>query len=128
MSATFPFVDPFIRLENALWGVFHCRGNKSVVVLTNLWEIWSLQPTLHRQAITLRRALLKVVVLRILRAVNLRCLPIGYLHTLLQFLHSIISGNVLLQHFTKKGSSMQPAQSTRSSTDSASSHPAGSFA
>ncbi|KAG2823368.1 hypothetical protein PC118_g11893 [Phytophthora cactorum] len=102
MSATFPFVDPFIRLENALWGVFHCRGNKSVVVLTNLWEIWSLQPTLHRQAITLRRALLKVVVLRILRAVNLRCLPIGYLHTLLQFLHSIISGNVLLQHFTKK--------------------------
>ncbi|KAF4037567.1 hypothetical protein GN244_ATG10301 [Phytophthora infestans] len=71
MSATFPFVgphafvwywqisfvsplscvkaDPFIRLENALWNVFFYRENQSVAVLTNLWEIWSLQPKLHRR-------------------------------------------------------------------------------
>ncbi|KAG7377712.1 hypothetical protein PHYPSEUDO_011119 [Phytophthora pseudosyringae] len=73
--------DPFARLENALWSVFHCRSNGSLAaVLTSLWEIWSLQPTLHHRVLTSRSALVKVVVLRILRAArSIGSLPIDQL-------------------------------------------------
>ncbi|KAI9988022.1 hypothetical protein PInf_024282 [Phytophthora infestans] len=96
--------NPFIRLENALWNVFFYRENQSVAVLTNLWEIWSLQPKLHRRILASRSTLTlcKVAVLRILRAVSIHSLPIHQLHTLLHFLHSVVSESVLLQQFTKQ--------------------------
>ncbi|KAE8897130.1 hypothetical protein PF005_g8279 [Phytophthora fragariae] len=119
MSAVFPFVDPFICLENALRSVFHCRRNSQLAaVLTGLWEIWSLHLELHHRVLSTRSILLKIVVLRVLRAINdqapTRNLPIHQLHTLVRLLHSLVSGSVLLQKFTRQldagGSSIERAQ------------------
>ncbi|KAL3667021.1 hypothetical protein V7S43_007966 [Phytophthora oleae] len=107
MSATFPFVEPSARLEAALWSVFHCHGNKALAaVLTSLWELWGLYPMLSRRVLASRSALLKVVVVRILRAASVhspsRNIPIDQLHTLLQLLHFIVSGSIILQRFAKQ--------------------------
>ncbi|KAG1688637.1 hypothetical protein DVH05_003562 [Phytophthora capsici] len=128
MSATFPFAEPFDRLEAALWSVFHCRRNKvQAAVLTRIWELWILYPTLHRRVLASRSTLLKVVVVCILRAANIcstsRRLPIDQLLTLLQLLHSIVSGSVILQRFAKQDSLMHELPSNAISTDSASSLP-----
>ncbi|KAG6609046.1 uncharacterized protein IUM83_13379 [Phytophthora cinnamomi] len=115
MAAALPFVDPFARVENVLWGVFHSRGNSSLAnVLAGLWEIWSLHPQLQHRVLATRSALLKIVVLHILRAVNdHHSLSIHQLHTLVGLLHSLVSGSVVLQKLTRQldaGSSIERVQ------------------
>ncbi|KAH7484714.1 uncharacterized protein KRP23_3770 [Phytophthora ramorum] len=108
MAASFPFVDPVARIDSVLWSVFHCREDKALaVLLTHLWEIWSLHPTLQHRVVASRSGLLKIVILRILCAIRLHSspafnLPLHQLHTLLQLLQSIASKSVLLQRFTKQ--------------------------